>query len=102
VVFGLVGAIVVAALGLEKARMTKARLMGGFLMFALLSSGYISGLGKVSNLDQRGQLGAITLAGIFASLTCFAAYKYFTRVYAETIYRAFNLYEKPSKTAETK
>lgn len=101
VVMGLVGAIVIAATGLEKAKMTKARLMAGFLMLALLASGYILGLGKVSNLDQRGRLAAITLAGIFASLTCYAAYKYFTRMYAETIYRAFNLYEKPSKVAET-
>jgi len=97
---GLVGAIVIAALGLEKAKMIKARLMAGFLMLALLASGFIFGLGKVSNLDHRGRLGAIMLACIFASLICFASYKYFTRVYAETIYRAFNLYEKPIKAAE--
>jgi len=100
IVLGLVLAIVIAALGLEKAKMIKARLMAGFLMLALLASGYIFGLGKVSNLDQRGRLGAIMLASIFASLACFASYKYFTRVYAETIYRAFNLYEKPSKVVE--
>jgi len=83
----------------ENARMTRARWMVGFLMFALIASGYRLGMGKVSNLDQRGLFFAITLASIFASLTCFAAYKYFTRMYAETIYRAFNLYEKPNKAA---
>lgn len=90
---GLVGAIGVAALGLEKARETRAKLMVGFIMFALLASGYLLGLKKVSDVDHW-WLGAITLAGIFVSLTCYGAYKYFTRVYAETIYRAFSLYEK--------
>lgn len=105
VVFGLVEAIVVVAIGLGKdpdSPMARARLTCGFLMIALLASGYIFGLGKVSNLDQRGRLGVITLTSIFASLICFASYKYFTRVYAETIYRAFNLYEKPRKVAERK
>ena len=103
--FGLVEAIVVVAIGLGKdvdSPMARARLTCGFLMVALLASGYIFGLGKVSNLDQRGRLGAIMLASIFASLICFTSYKYFTRVYAETIYRAFNLYEKPSTGAPAK
>lgn len=98
---GLEVAIVVAALGLEKSRVMKAKLVFGSLMLAMLAWGYILGLGRVSNLDQRGSLGAITLGCIFASLMCFAAYKYFTRMYAETIYRAFNLYEKPNKPAQT-
>lgn len=99
--FGLVEAILVAAIGLGKdpdTPMARARLMGGFLMVSLLASGYVLGLGEILNLNQRARLGAIALANIFASLICFASYKYFTRVYAETIYRAFNLYEKPEKT----
>lgn len=106
---GLAGAIVVAVLGLRKnansleiARTTRARRAVCFVMVALLASGYIAGLGKVSNLDQRGQLGAITLAVTFASLTCFSAYKTFTLMYALTIYRAFNFYEKPDKAVEAK
>jgi hypothetical protein len=101
--FGLVEAILVAAIGLGKdpdTPMARARLMVAFLMVALLASGYILGLGKVSSLDQRGRLGAITLVCTFASLLCYSAYKYFTVMYAQTIYRAFNLYEKPDKATE--
>lgn len=100
--FGLVEAILVAALGLGQDPDTpkaRARLMVGFLMIALLASGYILGLGQSLNLDERGRLGAITLASVFASLVCFASYKYFTVIYAETIYRAFNLYENTDKAA---
>ena len=102
--FGLVEAIVVAAIGLGKdpdSPMARARLMVGFLMVVLLASGYILGLGKVLNPDQRGRLGAIFLVCTFASLLCYSSYKYFTVMYAQTIYRAFNLYEKPSKAPET-
>jgi hypothetical protein len=109
VVLGLAGAIVVAVLGLpknadssESARITRARWSVCFVMLALLASGYIMGLGKVSIPDQWGPLGAITLAVAFASLTCLSAYKYFALMYALTIYRVFNLYEKPDKAAEAK
>lgn len=106
---GLAGAILVAVLGSRKnassseaARMTRARWTVGFAMAALLGSGYILGVGRVSNLDQRGRLAVVALTCVFSGLTCFASYKYFTKVYAETIYRAFNLYEKPDKPSEAK
>jgi FtsH-binding integral membrane protein len=100
--FGLVEAILVAAIGLGNdpdTPMARARLMVGFLMVALLASGYVLGLGKVLNVDHRERLGAIALVCTLASLLCYSAFKYFTRTYAETIYRAFNLYEKPIKAA---
>jgi hypothetical protein len=106
---GLAGAIVVALHGLRKkadpsdrARMLRARWAVCSVMLALTAAGYIAGLGKVSSLDQCGQLGAITLALTFVSLTCLLAYKYFTLMYALTIYRLFIFYEKPDKAAETK
>jgi len=99
--FGLVEAIIAAAIGLGSrdpdSVKTRARLMTTFLAVALLASGYILGAGKVSTMTQRGLLLAIMLGGFFASLLTYSAYKYFTLVYAETIYRAFNLYEKPNK-----
>jgi hypothetical protein len=82
--------------------MTRSRRMIGLLMLSLLASGYILGLTRVSNLYQRGQFGACMLASIFALLVCFSAYKYFARTYAETIYRAFSLYEKTGTEAWTK
>ena len=109
VALGLAGAIVVSILGLrknadpsERARMTRARWAVYSVMLALIAAGFIAGLGKVSSLNQRGQLGAITLALTFVSLSCLLAYKYFTLMYALTIYRLFIFYEKPDKAAETK
>lgn len=64
------------------------------LMLALLASGYLGGIGKIADWNQRGQLGALTMAGIFFVLTCFAAKKYFAREFAAAIYRTFYTYEK--------
>jgi hypothetical protein len=99
VLLGMLIAILVAFFGNEKKRKANAWWMLSSLAVALVAVGYTFGLGRVSNWNQRGRFGAIMLAAIFASFICFRAYKYFTRVYAETIYRAFNLYEKPDKAA---
>jgi hypothetical protein len=106
VVQGLVVAVILAAMAALKVENSpgqkRAQFTGVFIMLALLGCGYILGLSKVGYPNQRGALGFIAAACLFASLTCFAAYKYFTRAYAETIYRAFNLYEKPGTAGGAK
>jgi hypothetical protein len=81
----------------ELARRRRARWGVGVIMLALSGLGYIMGLGKVWYWDQRGSMVVIAIAGLFASFTCLAAYRYFTVTYAETVYRAFGVYEKPEE-----
>lgn len=98
---GLIGAIMCAALGAFKPSnplnpdSTRVRKTVALILLALLGSGYVLGSGNVRYPDQSCRLGVIVLAGLFAALTCYRVYKYFTVVYAQTIYRAFSLYEKP-------
>jgi hypothetical protein len=81
----------------EKIRLNLAWMTDIFIGLTLIGSGYALGLRKLYYPEQRGVLLAIAIACAFACFTCFAAYKNFTRAYAETIYRAFNVYEKPAK-----
>jgi len=75
----------------------QARWMLVSLMIAIMGAGYLMGGGKVSTPAHRVSLGAMMLVYTFAACSCYSAYKYFTKVYAQTVYRAFNLYEKPEK-----
>jgi hypothetical protein len=75
----------------------QARLMLVSLMIAVLGAGYLMGDGKVSTPADRVSLGAMALVCTFAASSCYSTYKYFTIVYAQTVYRAFSLYEKPEK-----
>lgn len=100
VALGLLPMVAAAAAGLGKTDLTpteRARLMLVFLMIALLGAGYLIGGGKVSTPAHRVSLGAMTLVYTFAASSCYSAYKYFTITYAQTVYRAFSLYEKPEK-----
>jgi hypothetical protein len=81
----------------EKIRLNLAWATNFFIVLTLIGSGYALGLRKLYYPEQRGVLSAIAIACLFACLTCYAAYKNFTRAYAETVYRAFNVYEKPAK-----
>ena len=100
VALGLLPMAVAAAVGLGKTDLTpteRARLMLVFLMIALFGAGYLMGGGKVSTPAHRVSLGAMTLVYTFAASSCYSAYKYFTIMYAQTVYRAFSLYETPEK-----
>jgi len=78
----------------------RARLMLVSLMIAVFGAGYLMGGGKVSTPADRVSLGAMTLVYMFAASSCYSAYKYFTVMYAQTVYRAFSLYEKPEKKSQ--
>ncbi len=100
VALGLLPTAVTAAVALGKTDATptdRARVMLVFLMIALFGAGYLMGGGKVSTSAHRVSLGAMMLVYTFAASSCYSAYKYFTKTYAQTVYRAFNLYEKPEK-----
>ena len=103
VALGLLPTAATAVIGLGKTDATptdRARLMLVFLMIAVFGAGYLMGAGKVSTPAHRVSLGAMTLVYTFAACSCYSAYKYFTIMYAQTVYRAFNLYEKPEKKSQ--
>jgi hypothetical protein len=100
VALGLLPTAVTAVIGLGETDATptdRARLMLVFLMIAVFGAGYLLGSERVSTAAHRVSLGAMTLVYTFAASSCYSAYKYFTKVYAQTVYHAFSLYEKPEK-----
>ncbi len=100
VALGLLPTAVAAAVGLGKTDATatdRARVMLVFLMIPLLGAGYLMGGGKVSTSAHRVSHGAMTLVYTFAASICYSAYRYFTIMYAQTVYRAFSLYERSEK-----
>ena len=101
--FGLIATLLVAVLGaLDKATATtSARLMLAFFMLALVGAGYLLGIGRGSGLTQRSWFAAMVLAYLAAAFGCYSTYKYFTKMYAQTVYRAFSLYEKSTQDSES-
>jgi len=94
---GISGFKPASALQLVTGNITFGRLTLAFVFSGLLGLGYTLGSAHLRNLDQGWRLLAIFAAGLFASFICHGVHKYFTVVYASTIYRAFSLYEKPAQ-----